>query len=293
MNNGIYVIYGCPTFLAQAGQAATAGPYEGLGEGSYPTDLSQLTYFCTEFANRNTTVWGGFFTTVQIFNEPEGGNFSGVANSTNFFWGTAVQFVDMSATVYAALNGTGLTRLSAGTYKMSTFNTWLSTQGSVTGKFGYECFDAVAAHPYHAAPNGTYSARGNFKTLPDGGVNGIRSTLTTYSKQNVDIYFTEYGLDGSESTGIVATFLAKTAAERKLLIIRLIMAAARSGVKNFCFWSYGGAQLVGDMVTDTTGVALGINEANLAIAGKTITSGGWYPDGREWLQFSDGTEYIN
>lgn len=291
VNNGVYVVYGCPTFLAQAGQAAVAGPFGGLGEGSYPTDLAQLTYFCNQFKARNAGTWGGFFTAVQLFNEPEGGNFSGTASNLNFYWGTATQYVDMLATAYAALTGSGVAILSPGTYSMTTFATWLAALGPVTGKYGYECFDAVASHPYHAMPNGTYAARGDFQTLSSGGIKNIKAVLQPYGKQNADIYFTEYGLDSSASTGVIAAFLASPEATRKQKISRLIMAAARSGAKSISMYSYGGSQLVGDLATDTNGVGLGVQEAYDAISGKTIVSGGWYSDGREQLTFSDGTTY--
>jgi dihydrofolate reductase len=70
------------------------------------------------------------------------------------------------------------------------------------------------------------------------------------------------------------------------------MAAARIGLKNLCPWSFGNANsYFGNYTTDTTGVILGWQTAYNAMVGKTITAGGYYPDGREWLQFADGSSY--
>lgn len=296
VSDGTYVLYGCPTFLAQAGQAATAGPYSGLGEGSFPTDLTQLTYFCQQFAARNASTWGGFFKRVQLFNEPEGGNFSGVAGASNFFWGTATQYVDMLWTAYSALKAAApsLVVLTPGTYNMTTFSTWLAASGTANPtRLGRDCFDAVALHPYHATPNPTYSGRGDFLGLFAGGITQARTVLASNGRTGLDFYATEYGFDSSGSTGVIAAFLALPAADRKTRMSRQIMAAARSGWKSFCLWSLGNtANLCGDLAADTTGVIAGAQEAYAAVSGKTITAGGYYPDGREWLNFSDGTSYV-
>jgi hypothetical protein len=294
VSSGTFAIYGCPTFLAQAGQESVAGPFGGLGEGSYPTNLAQLTYFCQQFAARNISAWGGFWRNIQLFNEPEGGSFSGTASASNFFWGSATQYVDMLYTAYSALKAADptLVLLCPGTYNMTVLATWLSATGPVTGKLGHETFDAVATHPYHAVPNGAYSGRGDFTTLAQGGLTTFRNALAPYGKSGVDFYATEYGIDSSASTGVVANFLALSAANRAKEITRRCMAAARSGLKTFAPYSYGGSQLVGDLPHDTTGSALGYKNAYDGMAGKTINAGGYYPDGREWLQFTDGTSML-
>lgn len=300
ITDGLYVLYGCPTFLAQAADNATAGPYGGQGEGSYPTDLAQLTYFCQQFAARNASTWGNFFRRVQLFNEPEGtsGPFTGTNRGAgNFYWGTAAQYVNMLWTAYSALKGGDATLevLSPGCYDMTVFATWLDTQGttgSATGKYGYECFDGVALHPYHAAPNGTYSARGDFATLPKGGVNAARALMVARGRQGLRFHATEFGFDSNGGSAIITAFLALTAAERKQRMARTIVSAVRNGFSTFLAWSFENAgNYCGQIGSDSTGVDAGFNEAAAAIAGKTITAGGYYFDGREWLQFSDGSSY--
>lgn len=303
VTDGTYVLYGTPTFLAQgypgAGQSIVNGPYSSgsvPGEGSYPTDLAQLTYFCQQFAARNASSWGGFFKRVQLFNEPEGGNFSGTANSSNFFWGSATQYVDMLWTAYSAIKAAdpSMVCLTPGTYSMTTFATWLAAFGTANAtKRGADCFDAVALHPYHAAPNGTYSARGSFTTLVSGGIVSATSVLAAAGRTGLDFYATEYGIDSSGSTGVVAAFLALPAAERATRISRLFMSAHRAGFKNLCLWSFGNsANLCGDLTADTTGVIAGAQAAYLAMVGKTRAAAGYYPDGREWIRFTDGSEYV-
>lgn len=295
VTDGTYVLYGCPTFLAQAGQAGTAGPYGGLGEGSFPTDLTQLTYFCQQFAARNASTWGGFFKRVQLFNEPEGGNFSGTASNANFYWGSATQYVDMLWTAYSALKAAApsLVLLTPGTYSMTTFATWLAAAGTANPtRLGRDCFDAVALHPYHATPNPTYSGRGDFFGLFSGGIGQARTVLAANGRTGLDFYATEYGFDSSGSTGVVAAFLALSADERAKRIKRTFMSAARNGFKHLCMWSYGNANnLCGDLAGDTTGVIPALSEVYSAMAGKTVVRGGYYGDGRERLEFSDGTSY--
>ncbi len=294
ISNGTYILYGCPTFLAQAGQAATAGPYGGLGEGSFPTDLTQLTYFCEEFALRNTSTWGGFFKRVQLFNEPESNSFNGVASNANFYWGTATQYVDMLSTAYTALKAADPTLIvmTPGTYNMTTFVTWLDAVGATTGHNGYNCFDAVALHPYHATPNPTYSGRGDFFGLSSGGIDRVHEILALRGRFNLDCYATEYGLDGNSTSGVVAAFLALSADERAKRVKRTFMGAARAGLKLLAPWSYGNANsYFGDLSGDTTGVIPALSEVYTAMAGKTIIRGGYYGDGRERLEFSDGSIY--
>jgi hypothetical protein len=281
------------------GQAVVNGPYSGStfpGEGSYPTDLSQLTYFCQQFAARNASTWGGFFKRVQLFNEPESGNFNGIASAGNFFWGTLTQYVDMLWTAYNAFKAADptLVLMTPGTYNMATFATWLAAVGTVyPTKGGKDCFDAVALHPYHATPNCTYSGRGDMTTLYAGGLRSASSILSSFGRTGLDYYSTEYGLDGSRLTGVTAAFLALPAEDRAQRVERQHIAAARSGIKSFYTWSFGNlGYYFGDYVNDTTGVILGRQRSYAAMVGKTIIAGGYYPDGREWLNFSDGSSYV-
>ncbi len=295
VNDGTYVLYGTPTYLAQAGQAATTEPYGLAGGASYPTDLSALTWFCQQFAARNIETYGGFFKRVQLFNEPASGSFSGNAVSTSFWWGTAPQYVDMLATAYSALKTAdpSLTMLTAGIDQVSALITWSSAQGPVTGKYGHQCFDAVAAHPYNAVPNPSYSGYPDVKNLVSTGVSAIRAALAPYAKSGVDIYATEYGFFSGSYTSVAANFVAsETVANRKLRMQRALMSMIRNGIKACYIFSYQNVMnLSGDLSTDASGVIAGYNEVIANVVGKTVVGSKYYDDGRERLEFSDGTYY--
>lgn len=286
-----YVLYGCPTWLASTG-AGVAGPYGGLGEGAYPTSLAKLTTFCATLVARYNSITRKI-KAVQLFNEPENGSaFLETPNDSTFWWGTAVQYVDMLYTAYTAIKTAdpGIVVLCPGTYNASTMPTWLDAQGPVTTKFGYQCFDAVAVHPYKSLPNGTFAGVGDLSTVQLGGKNKLAAVLATRGLVNLDYYITEWGVDSTSSSQLVIDFLASSADNRRKRTTRMLMAAARMGFKEFHPHSYGNTeQLSGDLVDDSTGVALGYQNAVAAMSGKTIVRGGYYFDGRERLEFSDGT----
>lgn len=299
VTKGMYALHGTPTFLAQPGQAGLSAPYGPLGGGSYPTDLAQLAYFCTQFAARNAAVWGGFFVAVQVLNEPEANDFSG--STVGQWWGTRKQYVNYAATAYVALKAAApaITVLSAGTYKPATLAAWSGETGDAgagVGRYGHQCYDAVALHPYWATPNHTYTGHGTLDSLSLGGVRPTRAALAQYGLQAIDIWCTEWGLDSGGSraspTAACLAFMALPADDRRKYIARLYIGAALAGLKNFFLFSYGGPFLSGDLVTDTTGVILGIQQAYAAMAGKTWTAGGYYTDGRAWLSFMDGSTYV-
>lgn len=299
VTKGLYALHGTPTFLAQPAQAAVSSTYGPLGGGSYPTDLSQLAWFCQQFAARNASVWSGFFTAVQILNEPEANDFAGT--TVGQWWGTRKEFVNFAATAYAALKAAdaSLVVLSAGTYRVTTLSAWCGETGDAgagSGVYGHQCFDAVATHPYWATPNHTYSGHGTFDSVALGGVRPIRSAMAAFGKADIDIWCTEWGLDSGGSraspSATCVTFMAQTAEYRRQYTERLFIGAALAGLKNIFLFSYGGPFLSGDLVTDTDGVVLGAQNAYTAMAGKTWTSGGYYPDGRAWISFADGGTYV-
>lgn len=290
IDHGLYLLYACPTWLASTG-AAQVGPYGGLGEGAMPADLSALAAFCTAFAERNLAQWGAFFRLVQLFNEPESGAFSGVASSTSYWWGTAAQYVDMLATAYAALHAADstLTVLTPGTGSVATMATWLAATGPVTGKQGRECFDAVAIHPYHATPNPTYTGRGDVYGLASCGVRNIRAALTVAGRGGVDLYATEYGFYSPVTPAAVTAFLALPAADRRKRMARTLLSMARHGIKGVYVFSSGNVDnLSGQLGADAAGVDAGFADG-AAVCSKTIARGGWFSDGRECIEFSDGS----
>lgn len=297
---GMYALYGCPTFLASSG-AAVAGPYGGLGEGAYPNDLSQLSYFCQQFAARNIGVWGRFFRQIQLFNEPD---FTQTVSGGTFWWGTRAQFVDTLYTAYAAVQAADptLVVMSPGTFSVTNGNTgmdqWISQAGAVNpGIVGANCFDALAMHPYHARPNGSYGLAGDIASLQLGGLLKFRALLQPLGKWPIDCYVTEYGVS-SAADAELAEFNSGSAEYRRLLAFRNDMAFAAAGVKKNHIFSLGNAAnlcsnldsvTLNSVAPDTSGFKLGRAQAYAAMAGKRIVAAGWYADGRQEINWSDGS----
>jgi len=304
--SGIFAWHSIGAWLAQAGQAATNDPYGRPGGGSYPNDLTQVAYFFQQFIARNKTVWNGFFKAIQVRNEPEANNFAGT--TVGEWWGTAQQFVNERAVIYSTVKTAdpSMVVLTCGMYNVPTFSTWLAQAAggsdiaaaypALVGTMGWQTFDAVASHPYWATANPTYAGRGTHGTLPQGGVNQIRLALVPYNKQGIDIWCTEFGYDSGGSraspSATVQAWLAQSANQRRIETIRRFMSGIRHGLKCMCDFSYGGNLLCGDQVADTTGYVLGRQQVYSACAGKTMSAAGYYPDGREWMNFTDGTSLV-
>lgn len=291
---GTFVWYGCPTFLAPAGQQGTAGPYGLLGEGAAPTDFAQMEWAIGQFCARNSSTWGGFFTRVQIWNEVESGSFSGTASNTSFFWGSAARLVDLLWSAYSTFkaNDPSLTILSPGTTSATNLLLWCNTLGTLSSKYGKQCFDDVAVHPYGAVPNPYYSGFGDLFSRAGSGIIDIKRTLAAVGRLDAGLHITEFGFHPGYLPDMITAFAALSAPLRKTYMMRTLMAAIRSGVKSLDLFSVGNAVgYCGNLTTDTTGVIAGFNEVVANTYGKTVVSGGWYSDGRERLTFSDGSVY--
>jgi hypothetical protein len=296
---GIYVLYGTPTFLAQAGQSAQAGVYGGLGEGSHPTTLSQLTYFVTQFNTRNTGTYAGFFDTIQVWANLDTNTtmFSGVASTSSYFWGAAQQFADIITTVKAALTAASST-IIVGTPSINKaeFNaSWLTATGLTTGVVAATAVGAICANAYSLKYN-EYKGIGRSTVLADRyvGTKALRKLATSVGlSENIPIEMVSFGLSNNNSDGALAQYQALTDAERITYIKRMYVAALRAGVKSICPWSYGSVSYyVGSLVADTLGTITGLTQVHNELVGRTIISGGYYTDGREYLELSDGTTYI-
>lgn len=292
----IYAVYGCPTFLASTG-AAQAGPYGGLGEGAYPSNLAQLTAFCTALMQRYNSGGVRKIHAVQLFNEPD---FTGTPAAGRFFWGTRPQYVDMLWTAYSALKAAdpGIICLTPGTFSVSNATTgmdqWINQTGTVNPSVhGYDCFDAVATHPYHVRPNSTYGGfGGGFSGITLGGTKVFQALLSQYGKGSVKFYATEYGISGSASDQETIDFNAQPSEFKRLFIARLCCSAMLSGVDRLLLWGWGNASnLCGELASDPAGAILGWQQAYDNTVGKTLIGGGHFPDGRMSLIFSDGSSY--
>lgn len=295
---GIYVLYGTPTFLAQASQAAQAGVYGGLGEGSYPTTLAQLTYFVTQFNTRNSGTYAGFFDTIQVWAnlDTDATMFSGVASASSYFWGSAPQFADVITTVKAALTAAS-SSIIVGTPSINRAESnlsWLTATGLTTGVVAATAVGAICANAYSLKYN-EYKGIGRSTVASDRyvGVKALRKLATSVGlSENISIEMVSFGLSNNSSDGALTQYQTLTDAERITYIKRMYVAAVRAGVKSICPWSYGSVSYyVGSLVADTQGTIAGLTQVHNELVGRTIISGGYYTDGQEYLELSDGTTY--
>jgi len=297
-----FPIYGTPTFNAQPAHQSITGPYGGLGEGSPPTDLallqnSELAWFVTQLATLNITPvaqggLGGFIKGFCVGNEYEANNFSGT--TVGSWWGTAAQAVDMAAiarTAWRAVDPT-IIQTTYGMYDFGSFDTWLATYGTYTGKRGAECFDKGNLHTYWATPNRTYSGRGDFWTLKQGGVYGMRKSLAPYGLQEIGIWIGEHGFDSggtkASPSATIQAFEALPADQRTKYLRRTIKGAIRiPQVEALMLFSYGGTELCGDLAGDPAVQAA--CAAEWAHVGKTLVLAYPREDGTEVQYFSNGS----
>jgi len=295
----LFSLYGTPTWLAQPSQAGVSAPYGHLGGGSYPTDLSKLVQFCTALMTRYNGGGDRNIKYVQLWNEPENSTpFDGVASFNEFWFGTATQFVDTIATAYAALKAAdpGIVCLSPGTYSAPVFTTWNNSQGPITGKFGRECYDAVAGHAYHGSPNNVYEGYGPIETINQGGLRRMRVALEDSGNQNnLDQYVTEWGIDSASYAASPKTqaFMGQTPEYRATFYTRLFVNAALRGYEVFAPFSYGNTfgNCAGNLADDPLGIELGWERAYTALVGKTIVGGTCDTFGVFRVRFSDGTVF--
>ena len=299
---GTYCLYGCPLFLASTG-ADALGPFGNLGECAHPSDLGQLTYFCTQFAERNISTWGRFFDVVSPFNEPTLGP-STTPGPTFYEWSTAGQFIDKLWTVYSALKAADPTLkvISPGFFRLDNLNDsnfaglgyLQGVLGTVnTTKRGTDCYEGLATHQYSVVPEGAaVSGKGSVNSLQYGGVRAYRDLVRGGTATNGPIHITEMGFSAAadwEQT----LFFAKTAAHREAVIQCVYIDAMLAGVSSIHPWSYGNSEnLAGDLATDDPGVISGLRKIYNACAGKTIVApSGITATGGRFLTFSDGSTY--
>lgn len=282
----LYVIAGCPTWLAQTADVARNDPWGLAGGGSVPTNLTKLQAFCTSLIGRYNSGGVRRIKYVQLFNEPQFGTLTG------YFWGTAPQYVDMLSAAYTALVAADpqLVVISAPAIVRSEEIAWWNAIGTVSGSKGVNCFNAVGTHPYFASPIGT-SGRGGFDGLGVGGLNVLQAQLVAAGRsERLDVYATEYGLSSNSSDGVVTEFFTRTAADRSSYVQRVFAAAAVHGLKTLCLFSYGNTygNCIGDLVSDAEGVLNGISVAYTNMAGRTLV--GWSAglNGTITIHFGDG-----
>ena len=298
VQDGIYCLNGTPTFLAGA-SSGIQGPHGMLGEGAYPTDLGQLTYFCQQFAIRNNAVWGHFFSLVSAGNEMD---YREIASTGYFWWGTRAQFVDFSWTVKAAFNAADPTMRigSPGMFEAFEQNYGMdqviNQPGTVNPtRTGKDCFEWACTHPYFAGPTSiqaqSYGDLTNARTL---GTNVVRDFLGRNGKTVAGVIASEWGFGPGDGFAPYIAFLAQTPAYRASFMERLFMCGFMYGMSGIYPWYYGAGSPSGQWQTDTNGVVLGYTNASANMTGKTWAGTGGYDTvtGQVTMDFTSGSSRV-
>lgn len=277
----MYTIYGTPTWAATPSGQTHQDPYGNYGGADRPADMSKLAAFVTALVTRYNTGGSRRIKYLEIWNEP------GFAqNWTGFFWGSAVDMVEMAETVRAAAKAVdpGIVVISpAFTGTLTTMDTWLGTYSSAVGKHGRQTFDAVSWHPYTAQGDG--SAK-NLRVNTAWGIERLNSILVSHGVSSVPKYISEYGTDSSSG----AAFAALDAQARKRWMERVMALAAVLGVAGFYVYSYDGS-LSGDYINDADGVIAAFNRISATLCGKTISFATQRWDGALYLTV-DGVTHV-
>lgn len=307
--NGKHVcfgVYGTPRFYADnttphptITDFNATGPWGGLGECAYPTSLTALANYTTLIINRYNKPGGAWydanFATLgkgiqswEPWNEPAFAN----VNTTGFFWGTAVQMVDMCATQYDVIQSLDNTIIfsSPGFSGTGAGKTFLTTTGS-TARTGFQVSQRFSWHPYNRVPlNMTYK-RYNGDILYGG--NGILD-IQQYMRDNnvkLPLWITEWGLEAGATNPDIEAWYAEPPEFRYKWIGRTVFGMMLAGVDVWCPWHWditGSTGSAGNYQNDINGVQAIFNYLAAEAAGRTFVDGGYTSTGEVYGVRSDG-----
>lgn len=274
----------------------TVGPWGGVGESCVPSNFQYVKDITAALLSRAIGL-GWPIKYLEQLNEPEFYNSAEItayiAASGRPFWkGTATQAVTFGEAVRSAAKAVDSTLqvLGPAEYDQGRLSLFLNALDPVSGKKGHQTFDIGNIHPYTVAPNKAlngvdlYYAGGSRI-----GVAAYALLLAAAGGAARKVAVTEWGINSGTGADVTA-FNSQTPNQKKLYIQRLIAMAALDGLEFFAIFSF--STLAGDYDTDTTGVISAVTDVHTKLAGKTIISGGWYPDGSVLAKLSDGTVYV-
>lgn len=250
-----FTLVSTPAWAATS--TANTDPYGQPGGASPPASTTSVQTFLTALLTRYP-----YIKYVEIWNEPR--------YVVGSFWeGTAAQLVTHANAVYTTVKGinSSIKVLAPGLNHPTELDQFLSAQDPVSTKFGYECIDGLAFHPYEAL--GTVADALNYSLDPPR-VERARLGMNKVGRPSMPLYVSEYGVSGSVDATLAA-FLALPAADRKARIGRTLAIYAARGCQTFILYGYGW-EYCGNLQTDTTGVIAAVNEFHSA-CGKTFPAG--------------------
>lgn len=323
-----YTLFGTPSWAASTLNAMNTwvDVYGIAGGCAPPAQMSYVTDFITALVTRyNTGANAGAnrkIQTLEVWNEPvfRAPTTAGAAKPY-FYWGTMAQMLAMVKAVSDAAKAVdpGIKISSPGFAGSGYAMQFLSNIDAGSGLYGHELVDIISFHPYAVFPTPYESGLNMIEGQDDSFANGQSSTgygsvidYLTKVAPGKPIVYSENGFDpappGAHTSAGVTThgvhaewFLAQNTQYRRARVIRTGLITLLQGVKNIYFYSYGsllcgallpnvsdGADTPTRYDADTDGAIAGMNYLR-SIAGKTITSGGYWSDGSVSATFSDGT----
>lgn len=277
-----FTVYGTPIFYVQSGRD-TLDPYGNAGGSQPPKPVAALGRFVSALVSR----YGNAITTIEPWNEP---TFSG--EQDGFFVGSATEMVSMVTTVRAAvrLRSKTIRVSSPGLNNVTSLAQFLAAYDPATGLKGSQVIDALAYHPYVVVPR-SGTGMTNVQSMPPNGfvevVGQIQDVLNRQSIPSMPVMFTEYGFSFAQGDAVHQAFLALSASERRLALLRTLGASAALGIKSFSIYAYGNT-LAGDLISDKDGVISAVNYFASEIVGQTLIEAQQYTSGTLRLKRSDG-----
>lgn len=251
-----FTLVSTPAWAATS--TANNDPYGQPGGASPPASTTSVQTFLTALLARYP-----FIKYIEIWNEPR--------YVVGSFWeGTATQLVTHANAVYTTVKGINpaIKVLAPGLNHNPELDAFLAAQDPGSSKFGYECIDGLAFHPYEALA--TIGDLLSYSADPPR-VERARFGLNKVGRPSIPLYVSEYGISGSVDATLT-DFLALPTLQRKARIARTLAMYAARGAQAFILYGHGWT-LCGDLINDTDGVIAGVNEFSV-FCGKTIPAGG-------------------
>jgi hypothetical protein len=225
----------------------------------------------------------------EPWNEP---SFQNANNATVFFWGTAVQMVDMCGTQYDVIQSLDNTIIfsSPGFSGTGPGKTFLTTTGS-SARTGFQLSQRFSWHPYGRTPPLATYRRYNGDVLYGG--NGILDIQQYMYTNNVKLplWITEWGLEAGATNPDIEAWYAEPPEFRYKWIGRTVFAMMLGGVDVWCPWHWditGSTGVSGNYQNDTLGVQAIFNYLAAEVAGRAFVDGGYRSTGEVYGVRSDG-----
>ena len=246
----VWPLYGTPVFaLKRPSDAAVFDAYRHPGGGGAALQ-GPVRDICYEVTNR----YPGRILAIQLGNEPQ---FTGLADQKSFFWGFAIDLVEMgiAARSQLKLSAPTVQLWTAGFMGGETMRQFLLA-GQITR--GRDIIDAVCWHPY-----GCWLANDTTNIITGwSGVSMVRNVMAGCGVPGKKIVISEYGIDANLTDPRITAFNAMTTEQRYRYWYTMICALRGANVAGIYLYALD-QNLCGDLCGDTQGTIKAINDASI------------------------------